>query len=197
MSLNPALVEGSVTYADLRFEVAEGVYVPDECMLPTMELAAGACPQHGTVIDLGCGVGAQGIAVARKTRAFVFGIDRNRQAVEMAQRNAEMHGVRGRWYAGNLYEPLGDYPWADVIINTLPYEPSETYEGVEYDGVPADSYIGDGSFGAALYYGTQFGRRMAVYGLPRMELAFAMAGWKVDEYVDTDDGARHFLLSHA
>ena len=175
-------------YAGLSFEVRPGVYEPMPEMMATTELAASRNPE--VVLDLGCGCGAQGIVVAKATGAYVVGVDRLPDAVEQARDNAAHHGVRGEWHVGSLFGPVELR--ADVIINTLPYEPPEFYDQCS-DGVPRSTYVGDGSFGAALWLGPIFSDAMVVYGIKGFEEAFELAGWTVERFVDADD-ARHFLL---
>lgn len=178
-------------YDDIEITVPEGQYPPNLLMLPTAKLAASVKPR--TVIDLGCGPGTQGIWVAKHTGATVWGVDRSYDAVTWARRNAERYGIRAFFSRGELYQPLLKGR-ADVIVNTLPYEPKWVYEGEEYR-TPKDTYESDGSFGAALYYGHEYAPWMAVWGMPGMEEAFDIAGWDVKDHEDDeDDEIRHFLL---
>lgn len=51
-------------------------------------------PQHGVLLDLGCGYGAIATVVARRApAATVYAIDVNERAVELASRNAESAGA--------------------------------------------------------------------------------------------------------
>ena len=126
--------------------------------------------------------------------ANVIGIDRLPNAVEQSRENARRHDVAGEWHVGDLFGPVEMH--ADVIINTLPYESLEAYADVERDAIPPSTYIGDGSFGAALAWGTVYSDAMAVYGLRGFERAFDLAGWRVDRSISTVD-TRHFLLKVA
>lgn len=182
----------NVRYDGLDFEVPPGTFEPLEYMEPTMQLAAQVKPR--TVIDVGCGVGTQGISVGHRTGARVLGVDRSEAAVRAARSNANRYGVDGHWVVGNLFDPINTR--ADIVINTLPYESASSYEGMERDHQPPDTYIGDGSFGAVLYFARFYTHLMAVYGLPGFEEAFDLAGWEVEEAVDANE-ARHFLLSRA
>lgn len=192
-ALTTITTERIVDYGGLEFVVPDGCYEPRSDMLATTDLAIRATPVYGTVLDIGCGVGTQGIYVAAVTKARVIGTDRHPKAVQAARDNAHRHGVEGIFVTTNLFNGISET--ADVIINTLPYEDAETYADTERDHQPLDTYIGDGSFGAVLHYGRGYAPMMAVYGLPGFEKAFELAGWKVTEAVDSDD-ARHFLLSY-
>jgi release factor glutamine methyltransferase len=84
----------------------------------------GACP-HVVVVDLCCGAGAIGAALAAGAgRLEVHAVDIDPAAVRCARRNLE--GSGGRVYEGDLFDPL---PPAlrgrvGVIVANVPYVPS-------------------------------------------------------------------------
>lgn len=185
-----------VTWGGLAFQVPEhGIWGPDPCTLGTARLAAEVVDDGEIVIDLGVGSGCQGIYVARQRHGVhVMGTDRMTEAILIARRNAMLNRVWAAYFHADLFGPIAK---GKVIINTLPYEPPEYYQDTPSDGLSEQTYIGDGSFGRALYYGLAKAEYMAVYGQPGFEEAFGIAGWKVAKYVDEPDDVRHYLLEHA
>lgn len=85
------------------------------------------------MLDLGTGSGCIAIALARNiTDATIVATDVSADALEVAQGNAERHGVSDRitFLAGDLFEPVeahGAGPF-DVIATNPPYIPDEEWE---------------------------------------------------------------------
>jgi release factor glutamine methyltransferase len=125
-------VVGWASFCGLRIEVDPGVFVPRRrteilaaeaiALLPSIP-AAGECP---VVLDLCCGSGALGVAVASAGVAVeLYAADVEAAAVRCAQRNASRVG--GRVFEGDLFEPL---PLAlkgrvGVLLANVPYVPSD------------------------------------------------------------------------
>jgi release factor glutamine methyltransferase len=77
------------------------------------------------VVDLACGCGAVGMAVASLVDdVSLYAVDIEPAAVRCAGRN--LAGLRGRVYAGDLYEPLPPAlrGTVDVLVANVPYVPS-------------------------------------------------------------------------
>ena len=74
----------------------------------------------GTVIDLGCGYGAIGVAVAAVyPQVKMSMIDVNDRAMELARRNAEKNGVSERVAVGTA-DQLAVQEGAEVVITNPP-----------------------------------------------------------------------------
>ena len=76
----------------LRLATDRGVFSPDRIDLGTRILleTVPPPPDHGTLLDLGCGYGPIALAMAlRAPKATVVGIDTNQRALALARRNAE------------------------------------------------------------------------------------------------------------
>ena len=74
-----------------------------------VDLALGALPAGGRLLDLGTGTGCIPIAVlANQPDAMAVAVDLSGLALEAAQANAERHGVAGRieFLNGSWFEPL-------------------------------------------------------------------------------------------
>jgi release factor glutamine methyltransferase len=99
-------VVGWAEFCGLRIHVEPGVFVPrrrSEFLVETaVTLSAARSP---VVLDLCCGTGALGVAVAaRLSRGELHAADIDPDAVRCARRNVEPAG--GRVYEGDLFGPL-------------------------------------------------------------------------------------------
>jgi len=73
-----------------------------------------------TFLDLGCGIGVIGIAIAKTTEAAgVWMTDVNERAIALAARNAKRNGVAHRVTAtaGEFYAPVGDRAFDHIATN--------------------------------------------------------------------------------
>ncbi|MCX8150625.1 MAG: methyltransferase [Candidatus Bathyarchaeota archaeon] len=78
-----------------------------------------ALPESGSVLDIGCGYGAVGIAAAAfNHKLHVILTDVNRRAVLLARQNAERNKVPNvEVRQGNLYEPVAKLTFNCVLSN--------------------------------------------------------------------------------
>ena len=96
------------------------------------------------VADVGTGSGAVAIALAvNRPHVEVWATDTSPAAVELARRNAALHGVEDRVHVlhGNLLEPL-DAP-VELVVANLPYLP-ETEHDPQYDAEPPEAIYAPG-----------------------------------------------------
>ena len=121
------LVLGWAEFAGLRIRVAAGVFVPRLRSTLMVRLAV-AClrrdrPIEGpVVVDLGCGTGAIGAAVAdRVPGAEVWAVDIDPAAVACARLNLPP----ARVLHGDLFAPLPAEVRAHVICANAPYVPTD------------------------------------------------------------------------
>jgi release factor glutamine methyltransferase len=121
---------GWAAFAGLRIAVEPGVFVPRRRTELLVREAAAILARAGSpravVIDLCCGSGAVGAAVAEVGGVELHAVDIDPVAVHCARRNLAAAG--GRVYEGDLYRPL---PAAlrgrvDVIMANAPYVPTES-----------------------------------------------------------------------
>ena len=119
-------VIGWAQFCGLRIFVDPGVFVPRRRSEFLVQTAVTLAPQAGpVVVDLCCGSGALGVAVAAKLGAAgLHAADVDPAAVACARRNVEPAG--GRVYLGDLFAPL---PAAlagrvAILICNAPYVPS-------------------------------------------------------------------------
>ncbi|NEB61469.1 putative protein N(5)-glutamine methyltransferase, partial [Streptomyces diastaticus] len=101
------LVVGWAGFRGLRIAVAPGVFVPRRRTEFLVSEALAHAPHAGVVVDLCCGSGAVGLALAAALdRPEVHAADVDPAAVRCARGN--LADVGGRVYAGDLFDALPD-----------------------------------------------------------------------------------------
>ncbi|MEU7040116.1 putative protein N(5)-glutamine methyltransferase [Streptomyces varsoviensis] len=128
-------VLGWAEFRGLRVAVEPGVFVPRRRTEFLVERAVAAVAGHVTspvVVDLCCGSGAVGLALAAaldraELHPELHAADIDPAAVRCARRNAAAQGGRGRIYEGDLYDPLPAdlLGRVDVLVANVPYVPTE------------------------------------------------------------------------
>ena len=120
---------GWVAFAGRRWAVAPGVFVPRQRSELLVALATGAAPRSAVVVDLCCGNGALGGAVAVALRAdgadvVLHAADVDPAATACAAVNLAPLG--GVVHTGDLYDPLpADLRGrVDVLLCHAPYVPT-------------------------------------------------------------------------
>lgn len=80
-------------------------------------------PGH-RVLDLFCGLGNFTLPLARRA-AFALGVEGDAGLVERARRNAAANGLADRtaFEIANLFEPVGDFPWARQRFDRILLDP--------------------------------------------------------------------------
>lgn len=119
-------VLGWAEFRGLRIAVDPGVFVPRRRTEFLVGQAVALAPPCAVVVDLCCGSGALGAAVAASLdRAELYAADIDPAAVRCARRNVAAAG--GQVYEGDLYEPLpaGLRGRTDVLLANVPYVPTE------------------------------------------------------------------------
>ncbi|SNS86837.1 release factor glutamine methyltransferase [Geodermatophilus pulveris] len=121
------LVVGWAAFCGLRVAVEPGVFVPRRRTALLVEQAVAALRHTGgtpVVVDLCCGSGAVGLAVAAAGPVELHAADVDPVAVGCARRNLAPAG--GRVHRGDLYAalPAGLRGRVDVLAVNAPYVPS-------------------------------------------------------------------------
>ncbi|TYL55426.1 putative protein N(5)-glutamine methyltransferase [Nocardioides sp. BGMRC 2183] len=131
-------VVGWVAFDGHRIRIEPGVFIPRQRTTWLVEVAAQHLPgTGGTLLDLGCGTGAIGVALARRCcDLVVHAVDIDPRAVAVARRNLAAFDVHGHAHRGDLTAPLPTTlrGRVHVIAANLPYVPS-----TERALMPADS----------------------------------------------------------
>ncbi|MEV2256834.1 putative protein N(5)-glutamine methyltransferase [Streptomyces sp. NPDC050147] len=119
-------VLGWAEFSGLRIAVDMGVFVPRRRTEFLVEQAAALAGPGAVAVDLCCGSGALGAALAAAVDGIeLHAADIDPAAVRCARRNVA--DVGGRVYEGDLYEPLPDAlrGRVGVLLANVPYVPSE------------------------------------------------------------------------
>jgi release factor glutamine methyltransferase len=113
---------GWAEFAGIRVACAAGVFVPRRRTELMVRVAVGRLAPGDHVLDLGCGTGAIGAAVAaRVPDVEVWAVDVDPDAVTCARRNLPAERV----LLGDLYDPLPRGLGFAVVLANAPYVPTD------------------------------------------------------------------------
>lgn len=119
-------VLGWAEFCGLRIAVEPGVFVPRRRTEFLVRQAAALAKPRAVVLDMCCGSGAVGLALAAAVdRAELHAVDVDPAAVRCAGGNLAAAG--GQVYEGDLYEPLPAelHGRIDIMVVIAPYVPTE------------------------------------------------------------------------
>jgi len=122
-------VIGWTEFCGLKIEVDQGVFVPRVRTEFLVSQSAEIGHPGAIVVDLCCGSGAVGAAVASVLDCIeLYSTDIDPLAVRCARRNVS--SVSGHVYEGDLYEPLPAElrGRVDLLVANVPYVPTEAIE---------------------------------------------------------------------
>lgn len=123
------LVLGWAEFRGLRIAVEPGVFVPRRRTEFLVEQALALAPEAAVVVDLCCGSGAVGAALATALGGVeLHSADIATAAVRCARRNVAPFG--GRVHEGDLFEALPDglRGRVGILAANVPYVPSDEVE---------------------------------------------------------------------
>jgi len=132
-------ITGIQEFWSMEFIVSPSVLIPrpeTEVLVEQAVLLGQETPnlqeKGASLLDLGTGCGALAVALAREfEKAQVFATDISEEALRIARRNAERHGVMDRidFKSGDLFMPFAAKGARfNLILSNPPYIPSETFE---------------------------------------------------------------------
>jgi release factor glutamine methyltransferase len=119
-------VLGWAAFCGLRIAVDPGVFVPRRRTEFLVSQAAALGRPGAVVVDLCCGSGAVGAALAAALgRVELYAVDLDPAAVRCARRN--IAAAAGQVYEGDLYEPLPRMlrGRVDILVANAPYVPTD------------------------------------------------------------------------
>lgn len=120
------LVVGWAEFRGLRIAVEPGVFVPRRRTEFLVEQALAHAPRASVVVDLCCGSGAVGAALAAALGDVeLHAADIDPAAVRCARANVAAHG--GQAHQGDLFEalPAGLRGRIDILAANVPYVPTD------------------------------------------------------------------------
>ena len=117
-------VLGWASFLGLRIAVDPGVFIPRRRTEFLIAEALRVTAAGAVVLDLGCGSGALGAAIAAERQVSLYAADIELAAVRCAQRN--LVPWRGTVYQGDLFAALPDELRGriDVLLANVPYVPT-------------------------------------------------------------------------
>ena len=121
-------IVGWVDFCGLQLGIMPGVFVPRQRTEFLVEQAEALAPPSPVIVDLCCGNGALGIAVASAMeQAELHAADLDPVAVDCARENV---GHGGRVHQGDLFDALPDdlRGRVDVLLANVPYVPTGAIE---------------------------------------------------------------------
>jgi release factor glutamine methyltransferase len=124
------VIVGWAEFAGLRIEIDPGVFVPRRRTEYLVRQAIRRASANSRVVDLCCGSGALGAAVAVAIPGIrLYATDIEPAAVACARRNLE--GI-GNVYEGDLFEPLPQSlrGHVDLLLVNAPYVPTDEIAGM-------------------------------------------------------------------
>jgi release factor glutamine methyltransferase len=126
-------VLGWAEFCGLRLAIDPGVFVPRRRSEFLVRQAAGIAQPGAVVVDMCCGSGAIGAALAAVRPIELHAVDIDAAAVQCARRN-----VDGHVYQGDLYEalPATLKGRVDVLVANAPYVPTD-----ELDFMPPEARL--------------------------------------------------------
>lgn len=133
-----AYLVGRREFYSLEMEVEEGVLIPrpdtELLVVTALDLLKKYAAESPLVADVGTGSGAIAVAIAKHApKAKVVAIDLNPQAVALAKRNAERHGVAERVAAieSDLFSKVKASRRFELIVSNPPYVTTNELLGVD------------------------------------------------------------------
>jgi release factor glutamine methyltransferase len=120
---------GYTKFCGLRIEVDRGVFVPRRRTEYLVDRAVASAKPGAIVVDLCCGTGAVGAAIAKALGSIeLYAVDIDPASVQCARRNVAAIG--GLVLEGDLYEPLPDdlKGRVDLLVANAPYVPSQSIQ---------------------------------------------------------------------
>jgi release factor glutamine methyltransferase len=134
---------GTQEFCGMDFEVDHSVLIPrpeTELLVEAAVLCADRRPVAGrrpVIADVGTGSGCIAVSLARRLPlAVLYATDRSAEALRVAGRNAERHGVAGQvaFLEGDLLAPLrarGLSVRVDLVVSNPPYIAEREWEALQ------------------------------------------------------------------
>ncbi len=125
-----AYLVGKKEFYDLEFDVNPFVLIPrpetEQLVQGVVDWIRGRRMSQGRIIDLGTGSGCVAISLAKVLgeNFEVVAWDISSEALEVAKKNANKHGVKIHFEIGDIRRPFGN-DWTIIVSNPPYIDPSE------------------------------------------------------------------------
>jgi 16S rRNA (guanine1207-N2)-methyltransferase len=120
-------IKANLIGQDVTFKTTWGLFSPEQIDEGTILLLNSVQGSFGSVLDIGCGYGPIGIALAKKYNAKAYMIDKDFVAVEYANKNAKLNDVKAESYLSNGFSHVPRDARFDLIISNLPAKVSKEF----------------------------------------------------------------------
>jgi release factor glutamine methyltransferase len=122
---------GSQEFMGIEFAVTPSVLIPRHDTEVLVTEAVQRSGDDGRILDIGVGSGCIAVSLAKALpRAEVMGVEASPEALALAEKNAETHGVRVTLFEGSLFEPFPTERF-DLIVSNPPYIPTADLESLQ------------------------------------------------------------------
>ncbi|MBW9221436.1 methyltransferase [Methanothermococcus sp. SCGC AD-155-C09] len=119
-SSNERLIEATLRNKKFIFKTDSGIFSPKKVDKGTKILIeALKLDKKDNVLDVGCGYGAIGIAIADEVNSITM-TDINRRALKLAEENLKINNLNNKNISivqGNIYEGVNDKKYTKIISN--------------------------------------------------------------------------------
>lgn len=114
---------------DFVFHTTWGLFSPEKIDEGTIALIKSIkLPEDADVLDIGCGYGPIGLALAKKTTGTVEMVDKDFVAVDYANKNAKLNKIKNaKAYLSNGFSNVEKSQKFDLIISNLPAKVSKEF----------------------------------------------------------------------
>ena len=146
---------GFVEFYGLKFDVNKKVLSPRMETELLVEEALKLIKQENfkVVLDLCTGSGAIAIAIAKNSDCTVYGSDISKQALSLAQSNAEKNHAKVDFVHADLFVGLKKHRKYDIIVSNPPYIKTEDIEKLDIEVKKYDPKLAlDGGEDGLVYY---------------------------------------------
>lgn len=111
------------------FQTTWGLFSPEKIDMGTIALLKSIkIDPDDDVLDIGCGYGPVGLALAKKTTGVVEMIDKDFVAVQYANKNAVIHKIKNaKAYLSNGFSNVEKDKKFDLIVSNLPAKVSKEF----------------------------------------------------------------------
>jgi release factor glutamine methyltransferase len=171
-----AYITGEQAFWSLDFYVDQHTLIPrpDTETLVEVALKGLSTDCKATIWDIGTGSGCILLSIlAERPMANGVGLDVSIDALVVAQKNAQRHGLsqRAKFLESDLFDALASDKQADLIISNPPYIPTADIQGLMFDVREFEPVSAlDGGFD-----GLEFYRKIARHGYSKLKRGGVLA----------------------